>query len=321
MSDSDVAGEPKDINDGIADGEKYRDIGRAENYFRDKLGIDRTAYIILGGVYGHIEHSHDGDIEQDAEEYIANEYRKAERRVDKEFDNLSRTDIYDDSFIQEQIANYVEERIMGKTDSPFESLQWKINGGLQHIVTTQSDPVTDSQNAIDNPIVTDGGVDMEEKQNKDEEKSDHDEYNTYYQFIDQGLKISANKKNDALFQRVLQKIPGSRGHRYEDSFNDLLRESIMEKRNTIAARAANEVDKKMSDSKNLSQTEKIKVAVQGGLVTEAVKVSFRQLHKRSGEFMNEVLGNFDTETIMNIFQEIGNFLCENMDLIMSSLPF
>lgn len=321
MPDSDSVAEPENVDDKMSDGEKYKDIGRAEDYFREKLGIDRTAYIILGGVYGHIAYTQDFEMSQDPEEYIVNEYRKAERRVGSEFDDLSMTDIYNDSFIQEQIANYIEEKVMSENNSPFESLRWKIDGGIQHIVKTDSDPVADSQDAVDNPIIADGGTELKEGEESEEEKSDHDSYNTYYQFIYQGLEISAEKKNDALVQRVLRKIPDSREHRYEDSFEDLLRKSIIDEKSTIAARAANEVDKEMGNTESSSQKEKIKIAVQGGIVTEGVKISLRHLYQYGDGFMNDVLEKFDSQTVMNIFQEIGSFICENMDLIMSALPF
>ena len=321
MADSESFASPENVDDEMTDSEKYKDIGRAEDYFREKLGVDKTAYIILGSVYGHIAYTQDFEMSQEPEEYIVNEYRKAERRVDAEFHNLSMTDIYNNSFIQEQIANYIEEKVMSGRNTAFESLRWKIDNGLQHIVDTSADPISDTQDAVDNPIIADGGTKLVEPTRVEEEKPEYDSYDTYYQFIYRGLGILAERKSDALVQRMLDRVPDSREHRYRDSFYELLRKSIMDKRRKIAKRATEEVDKKMGDTEGMSRKEEIKVAVQGGLMTEAVKISLQHLYEHGSEHMKDVLGKFDSQTVTTIFQEIGDFICENIDLIMSSLPF
>lgn len=322
MSDPDSVVKAEDVDEKMTDGEKYRDIGRAEDYFREKLGIERTAYIVLGGVYGHLAYNPAVDMQVEPEEYIINEYREAEKMLSREFNSLSMTDIYNDEFIQEQIANYIEEKVMSEKNDAFKSLRWKIDGGLQHIATSDDDPVSSSQDAVDNPIVADGGLEArDEEEEVDKKDGEQDSYNIYFQFIYEGLEVSAKQKNDVLVQRVLQHIPESRSHRYEDSFEDLLRKSIIDERSTIAARAANEVDKRTKDSKDMSKRDKIKVAVEGGIVTEAVKISIEHLYNYGTGFMNDILENFDAQTVTKIFQEIGTLICENMDLIISALPF
>lgn len=308
---------------------KYKLIAEGEKYFREELNLGPVSYQKMGSAYVYLLLDDNNMDRHEVRRYLINEYRSAKEDLEKKYPSIKNSS--DDKFIEEQLTEFILHKTVKGEDQKgeaFEALMWKVEPAMTYLSgkDTSEDPQKKSVSSTDPIIMTDGGR-VQEEVNEEEDEEEVNEKEAIENVIDESInlivsdeniEIISDRKADEIINEVRDDIPHGETHRTKDSYEELVKRSLVENRQIIRQRSGRRLEREIDRVEGDNLRDKIKTAFIKGIVSKVIGEVLEGLYKEGVAFSDEI---FQSNNIImdTVLPAISEYIKDNYKEILAAI--